>query len=204
MQWVSDAAEKIYIHHSRARKGSYFSKREATELLPRGITRRAQQPAIHQMPVLGVKKKEKKKKKEGFMSEIKCCWFVLLRGRATNRDTTVSSFEDPQLLTCQTYKGFQKRLFTPEYFPRIVSLHGRLILLWKDLCCLSCGTETSLKPIAICSHLEVWLLFGAHWQEQLKFNSTEHREFKILQRHRASQSWHMVHNSGCIDLIIIL
>lgn len=104
---------KIYIHHSRARKGSYFSKRQATELLPRGITCRAQQPAIHQMPVLGV---QKKKKKNGFMSEIKCCWFVWLRGRATNRHTTVSSFEDPQLLTCQTYEGFQKRLFTPNTF----------------------------------------------------------------------------------------
>lgn len=35
--------------------------------------------------------------KSGFMSEIKCCWFVLLRGRANNRHTTVSSFDAENL-----------------------------------------------------------------------------------------------------------
>lgn len=57
--------------------------------------------------------------------------------------------------------------------------------------------------VAICFHLAVWLHIWACPQEQLKCTSTEHREFKILQRHRASETRHMAHYLGYIQLIIM-
>lgn len=58
------------------RKSPTFQKGEATELLPRGITRRAQQqPAIHQMPIPQFRYREL-----WFYvrNERQCCWFVCM------------------------------------------------------------------------------------------------------------------------------
>lgn len=62
------------------RKVSHFSKTVATELAPRGITCRAQQLAIHQMP------EPPGSEKYGFMSEIKRCLVCVARRKSRQRE----------------------------------------------------------------------------------------------------------------------
>lgn len=81
------------------------------------------------------------------------------------------------------------------------------LLLCSALWCLYSGYETS--PVlenthtAICFNLAVWLHIWAYPQEQLKCTSTELGEFKILQRHRASETWHMACYLGGIQLMTL-
>lgn len=130
--WLN--GENLYPPRLGKEKSHTF-QRVATELLPRGITCRAQQLAIHQMP------EPPGSEKYGFMSEIKRCWFVLLGERADNERHAAAQ----KTRNFKRESGcFQMKLSPPTTFPTFSStaLTDNLMLLWMALRCLSSRTRS--------------------------------------------------------------
>lgn len=118
------------------RRSHAFSERDATELLPRGITCRAQQqPPIHQMPTLQVRRNVFEKlvcvawaKKKQISAPLCPCLLPRLKTQNLNH------------VRCEHVSRCN---YSPYFLLLFNSPHGHLLLLCMALCCLSSAVETA-------------------------------------------------------------
>lgn len=139
MWWVSDSAEKIYIHHSRAKKVSYFSKGRGSRTTAKRNNMQSTTTACHSSNA-----NASGSEKCGFMSGMKdnAAGFCDLTKKQI-RDTVSSFVAENQDPESKMWEVSMKLLTVTFFLLLFNSMHGQHLLLCTALCCLSSGIETS-------------------------------------------------------------